>query len=205
MSVLEEISTGALTVVLGSKSPRRKELLKLVIPEFEVQSAECEEVYPAGMKGGAIAVYLSQLKSSAFSNKERTILLITADTIVWMNDRIYEKPKSETEARLMLGELSGKRHSVFTGVTLRRGGESHSFVSETVVEFGEFTLAAISDYVHKFQPLDKAGSYGIQDCVDEEGEQIGPLPMTLIEGSYTNVIGLPVEELKTKLSQVGLI
>ena len=200
MTVLEQINSGSTRVILGSKSPRRCELLYQVIPDFEVRRVECEESYPMDLKGGDIAIYLSQLKSAAFAGQESNAMLITADTIVWMNDRIYEKPKTTSEAEEMLAELSGNQHHVFTGVTLRMGSISHSFVSDTLVKFEKFTVQSIAKYVAAYNPLDKAGAYGIQDCLDEGGKETGPLSMSIETGSYSNVVGLPIEDLKRELA-----
>jgi len=200
MTVLEQVNSGSIRVVLASKSPRRQELLQRVIPNFEVCNIECDEVYPKALAGGDIAMYLSQLKSRAVAELESSILLITADTIVWMDGRIYEKPNSVREAQRMLGELSGNGHHVYTGVTLRLGSVSHSFVSGTFVKFEDFSSVSIVEYVAKYNPLDKAGAYGIQDCLQEDGKQIWPLAMSIEEGSYWNVVGLPIEDLKRELA-----
>ena len=200
MTVLEQINSGSTRVILGSKSPRRSELLYQVIPDFEVRSVEYAELYSEDLQGGDIAIYLSQLKSAAFAEAESNAMLITADTIVWMNDRIYEKPKTTSEAEEMLAVLSGNQHHVFTGVTLRMGSISQSFVSDTLVQFEKFTAQSIAEYVAEYNPLDKAGAYGIQDCLDEGGKQTGPLSMSIESGSYANVIGLPIEDLKRELA-----
>jgi len=204
MSILDKIDAGELKVILGSKSPRRSELLAHIIPNFEIRTVDCEELFPSELRGGDIAVFLSELKSSAFPALGEKVLLITADTIVWRDNRIYEKPNSVSDAEAMLGELSGKEHYVYTGVTLRLGTHSHSFVTDTVVGFDAFGPEAISAYVQTFNPLDKAGAYGIQDCLSEAGEQTGPLKISIVSGSYTNVIGLPIEELRTELTVLGM-
>lgn len=201
MKALKAISNGSIRVVLGSKSPRRTELLSLLGFEFSVRKVECEEIYPNELQGGDIAMYLSARKSRAYINVYDDELLISADTIVWMDGRVFEKPESIEKAEEMLGELSGKEHQVFTGVTLRLGESVHSFFSSTSVKFEQFTTEAIAEYVDKFLPLDKAGGYGIQDCLSEDGKQIGPLGMSIVKGSYHNVIGLPIDDLKSELSK----
>jgi len=200
MTVIDQVNSGVIRVVLGSKSPRRCELLQRVISDFEVCAVECDEVHPKTLIGGDIAIYLSQLKSEAIAGLESSVLLITADTIVWMDGRIYEKPSSVAEAQRMLGELSGKRHHVYTGVTLRLGSVSRSFVSGTLVKFEQFLSASIVEYVAMYNPLDKAGAYGIQDCLQEDGKQTGPLAMSIEDGSYWNVVGLPIEDLERELA-----
>jgi septum formation protein len=171
-----------------------------VTSDFEVRAVECEEVYPTALRGGDIAIYLSELKSGSVEGLDSSIMLITADTIVWMDGHIYEKPGTALEAEAMLTELSGKQHHVFTGVTLRMGGISRSFVSDTLVKFEQFSSASIAEYVAAYNPLDKAGAYGIQDCLCEDGEEKGPLSMSIETGSYSNVVGLPVEDLKRELA-----
>jgi len=200
VSILEDIQSGSLKLLLGSKSPRRSELLTSLFSSFEVCSGDCDESFPEHLQGEEIAIYLSQLKSASFSEPGRDEILLTADTVVWKGNSVYGKPESTSDAEEMLGELSGGIHCVFTGVTLRRTGNSHSFVSATSVKFEIFTSGEIEQYVREYDPLDKAGAYGIQDCLAENGEQIGPLGMSIISGSYTNVIGLPMEQLKAELA-----
>ncbi|MBL4754943.1 MAG: septum formation protein Maf [Flavobacteriales bacterium] len=204
MTFLTKVKSGAINVVLGSKSPRRSELLGSIVSDFEVRIEDCNEIFPSHLQGGEIAIYLSQLKSVAYTKQGANELLITADTIVWMNNEIYEKPKSASDAQRMLAELSGNVHHVYTGVSVRHKGVTHSFVSDTTVEFGSLSKEVIAGYVRKYEPLDKAGAYGIQDCLSENGDQIGPLPIKILVGSYTNVIGLPVEQLKEELSALFL-
>ena len=180
-------------VTLASNSPRRKELLTKIIPIFKVESKEVEEIYPNNLQGGEIATYLSQLKSKPFQPNENE-LIITADTIVIIDGIILGKPKTPEEAINMLTLLSGKKHEVITGVTIRTKDKELSFYDVTKVEFYELKPDEIEHYIKQYKPFDKAGSYGIQ-------EWIGHVGIKKIEGDFYNVMGLPVHRVYRELKQ----
>lgn len=177
-------------ILLASKSPRRQELLKMLDVDFKiVDGRDVDEVYPSDLSKAKVPEFLSQLKASAYKDmlEERDILL-TADTIVLLHDEIIGKPKSLEDAKSMLSKLSGNIHKVITGVTLTSITESKSFSVVTDVKFAPLTSEAIDYYVETYRPLDKAGAYGIQ-------EWIGAVGVEGIEGSFYNVMGLPVHQL----------
>jgi septum formation protein len=175
--------------ILASKSPRRKHLLHDLGIEFEVIVKEVDENYPANLLKEEIPVFLAELKAHALvSELKPNDLLITADTIVWSNNRVLGKPKDKTEAIKMLNELSGKEHQVISGVCLTSVNKKVSFFAMSNVQFKLLTKNEIEYYVSEFKPFDKAGAYGIQ-------EWIGYMGITHIEGSFYNVMGLPVQQL----------
>ena len=177
-------------IILASNSPRRKELLAGLDVAFEVRVLKgIDESYPNDLPTKQIAQYISQKKAAAYRNTIASDeLVITADTIVILGDEVMGKPKDEADACRMLRELSGKTHQVITGVTLTTTEKQHSFSVETDVTFKEFSEEEIVYYVKKYQPMDKAGSYGIQ-------EWIGYVGVTSLQGSYFNVMGLPVQRI----------
>ncbi|MCD4730441.1 MAG: Maf family nucleotide pyrophosphatase [Bacteroidales bacterium] len=183
-------------VILASQSPRRKKLLDDLGLKFETQPVDIDETYPPNLKAHEIAIYLSQLKARAFDFDELcgNCLIITADTIVWQDGQILPKPKNYEEATRILNLLSGNTHDVITGVTLRTRLRTFSFYSSTKVYFKELSSEEIAYYIDNFKPFDKAGAYGIQ-------EWIGYIGIEKIEGSYFNVVGLPVQKLYTELSK----
>ena len=176
-------------VILGSQSPRRKELLAGLDIEFETLVLTGEEVFPEGLAGEEIPLFLSRQKADAYNGMmDGRTLVITADTIVWLDGRMYGKPHTEEEAREMLRSLSGRTHEVITGVCVRGAGREEAFAATTRVTFARLTEEEIEYYVRKYRPMDKAGSYGVQ-------EWIGYIGVERIEGSYYNVMGLPVQRL----------
>lgn len=190
-----------MNIILGSKSPRRRELLAGLGVDFSVVDIDADESYPASLVGGEIPIYISRAKANAYKNHLRPgDLLITADTIVWIDGRVLGKPTDEAEAEAMIRLLSGHTHQVFTGVTIvvaeEHSGQTvlkeNSFVDATDVIFRSLTDEEIRYYVSHFRPLDKAGAYGIQ-------EWIGYAACTRLEGSYFNVMGLPTEPLYAAL------
>lgn len=181
-------------IILASKSPRRHDLLKDLGLHFEVDVEDgISEDYPGELRGGEIADYLAQSKSLAYKRSltDRDIL-ITADTIVWHRDHVLGKPADKNEAYNILRELSGDTHVVYTGVCIRSARMQSTFVSETSVKFSHLTDEEINYYIRHFKPFDKAGAYGIQ-------EWIGSVAVESINGSYFNVIGLPVQRLYHEL------
>ena len=181
-------------VLLASKSPRRRELLEMLRIPFEiVDLGNLEETYPENLALEEVPEYLSRLKASAYlPYLKENELLITADTIVILENEILGKPKDEEDAKNMLAKLSGKTHLVVSGVTLTGQKESVTFKTVTEVKFGYLSPAQIDYYVDNFRPLDKAGAYGIQ-------EWIGGVAVEGINGSYYNVMGLPIHRLYKEL------
>ena len=175
-------------IVLGSQSPRRKELLSLMNIDFRVEVQEVEESYPENLTPVEIATHIASKKAKAFKGLSANELLITADTIVWFNNKALNKPKDFQEACSMLTELSGNKHEVYTGVSITSHKKQVSFFVKTVVYFKTLTQEEIEYYVTNYKPYDKAGAYGAQDW-------IGLIAVERFEGSYFNVMGLPVKEL----------
>jgi septum formation protein len=184
----------AYNVILASASPRRRELLRATGIEYSLaQRFECDEEYPLSLPVEDVAPYLSRLKSHAYPVELGfRDILITADTTVVLGDRVLGKPADEAEAREMIASLSGREHSVVTGVTLRMKGREHTFSSTSKVRFAELSEEQIAYYVENYKPMDKAGAYGIQ-------EWIGYCGIESIEGSFYNVMGLPVQRLCREL------
>jgi len=185
-------------IVLASNSPRRKELLAGLGFDYEVRTLQgLDESYPEGLSMEEIPQYISRKKAAAYTlNPDE--LLITADTIVYLDGEVLGKPADEVEAKQMLRKLSGKTHQVVTGVTLSTTEMQHSFASVSQVTFAQLSEAEIDHYVTHYRPLDKAGAYGIQ-------EWIGYIGVTRIEGSYFNVMGLPVQRLYSEMKKLNLI
>lgn len=176
-------------VWLISHSPRRVQLLHDLGIEFRTGEAHVEESYPDSLEPEQIPVFLSQLKAdNAKVPMTDETLIITADTIVWAEGRVLGKPADEHEARAMLHLLSGKKHQVITGVTLRSKDRSRSFYEKTEVTFATLRDADIDYYINRYRPFDKAGAYGIQ-------EWIGMVGVEKIDGCFYNVMGLPVYRL----------
>ncbi len=183
-------------ILLGSKSPRRRELLEMLRIPFTVCNIPgIEESYPEDMPPQNVPQYLSEVKANAFLKRLKSDeLVITADTLVVLGDKIFGKPKSHQEAIEMLMELSGREHQVITGVTLATHTTRTSFTTTTDVKFAEITPDEAEYYVDSFSPLDKAGAYGIQ-------EWIGGVAVESIHGSFYNVMGLPIHRLYQELKQ----
>lgn len=184
-------------VVLASNSPRRRELLSGLGVEYQVKVLpDIDESYPDGMDGLEIPRYIACKKADAYrSTMQSDELLITADTIVWLDGKVMGKPADEEEACLMLHALSGHTHQVITGVCLTTSQLQRSFSAVTDVSFATLTDDEIAYYVRQFRPMDKAGSYGIQ-------EWIGFIGVERIAGSYFNVMGLPIQRLYTELRKL---
>ena len=174
-------------IILASKSPRRHELLKLMGLDFTIELKEVDESYPDGLSPAEIAVYVAVQKAKAFGNVPGKIV-ITSDTIVALNGEILGKPNDRAHAKEMLKTLSGNKHEVYTGVTLVKEEVMHSFYDVTEVFCRAVSEEEIDFYIDNFKPFDKAGSYGIQDYW-------GLAVVQRINGSYTNVMGLPTEKL----------
>ncbi len=195
MSLLKEQLEG-FNVILGSGSPRRKELLDELGVDFTTVNLRVKESYPEGLKDAEIALFLANLKAMAYPSAHLTdkTILITADTIVCLNDEVIGKPEDEVHAFEILRSLSGRTHSVITAVCLRNNSMKKLFHNETKVTFKILSDEEINYYIQRYKPFDKAGAYGIQ-------EWIGLIGIEKIEGSYFNVMGLPVHQLYDELQQ----
>ena len=179
-------------IILASKSPRRKQLLLESGFEFVVRQFEVDESYPKYLKKQEVPLYLSRKKAEFYSDPLHDVVLICADTIVCVDDKILNKPEDFEDAYRMLKMLSGRMHEVYTGVTLRRDDEYHSFYERTEVYFKSLSGDEIEKYIKHFRPYDKAGAYGIQ-------EWIGFVGVEKIVGCYYNVMGMPVSRLYKEL------
>tara|TARA_B110000305_G_scaffold127658_1_gene142889 strand:+ start:52 stop:630 length:579 start_codon:yes stop_codon:yes gene_type:complete len=179
-------------VILASGSPRRQQFFRDLDIDFSIQLKEIEEIYPENLKGVAITDYLSNLKSDAFSALNDKDLLITSDTIVWLEGKALGKPKDAKDAFTMLRAMSGKKHEVITSVCLKSTSFQKIINDITSVTFKELSDDEIQYYINNYKPFDKAGGYGIQ-------EWIGFIGIEKIEGSYFNVVGLPVHKLYKEL------
>lgn len=186
-------------IILASRSPRRKQLLSDLGLNFEVATREWTEKYPGHLKGEEIALYLAEEKANVFRQEiKEDEIFITADTIVWCNDKVLDKPSGKQDAGRILREISGNTHEVITGVCLLSVNKQTSFFSSTKVTFTQLSDEEIDYYICKFRPYDKAGAYGIQ-------EWIGIAACSHIEGSYFNVMGLPSEQVYHELQKfIGL-
>ncbi|QXV67420.1 septum formation protein Maf [Mucilaginibacter achroorhodeus] len=182
-------------IILASKSPRRQELLKLMDIDFRVVLKEVDESYPDGLSPAEIAVYIASKKAEAFDEEVNDEIVLTADTIVAIDGLILGKPESREHAIEMLQRLSGKVHEVYTGVCLFYKGEYNKFYDRSEVFFRQLTDEEIISYVDEYEPYDKAGSYGIQ-------QRIGLIGIERINGSYTNVVGLPTEKVYQQLKRL---
>ena len=180
-------------IILASGSPRRQQFFKEMDLNFTIQLKEIEEIYPDNLKAEAITDFLAVLKANAFENnlKENDIL-VTSDTIVWLKGKALGKPKDADDAFKMLQQLANQTHEVITSVCLKTIDKREVFHCITKVTFNALSDESIRYYIKNYNPLDKAGSYGIQDW-------IGLIGISKIEGSYTNVVGLPTEMLFKKL------
>jgi septum formation protein len=184
-------------VILASGSPRRQQYLKELNVDFEVRLKDVEEVYPDHLTAGDITDYLAELKAAAFGKVKENEILITSDTIVWHEGRAMGKPKNYNDAFAMLQSLSGKTHEVITSVCIRNGENTNLFNETTQVTFNALSDEEIKYYLDIYKPFDKAGAYGIQ-------EWIGLVAIARVEGSYNNVVGLPVDKLYRHLANLSI-
>jgi septum formation protein len=194
MSALQELlSNFPYTIILGSASPRRQELLRSLGFNFQCKPINADENFPAELKGPQIPIFLSEFKANAYSAALlKNELLITSDTIVWCEGKVYNKPPDFDEGKKMLSELSGKMHEVFTAVTLKSSKKQVTFCDVSKVFFKKLSNEEIEYYLTNYKPYDKAGGYGVQDW-------IGYIAIDRIEGSFYNVMGLPVQKLYEEL------
>lgn len=180
-------------LILGSGSPRRQELLKSLGFQFSVKPINADESFPDNLKAQHIPLYLAEKKANAYPQKlKEKELLITSDTIVWCEGKVLNKPADFNEGKQMLGTLSGKMHEVFTAVCLKSADKQITFFDASKVYFKNLTTEEIEYYLINFSPYDKAGGYGVQDW-------IGYIGIEKIEGSFYNVMGLPVKHLYEEL------
>jgi septum formation protein len=183
-------------IILASGSPRRQQFLKELDVDFEIQLKDIEEIYPSHLKAEEITNFLAKLKASAFiDDLQQNDILITSDTIVWLNNKALGKPKDYDDAFEMLTEMSGTTHKVITSVCIKTTDKEIVFYEETLVTFTKLSSDEIKYYLDNYKPYDKAGSYGIQ-------EWIGLVTITKIEGSYANVVGLPTHRLYEELTKL---
>jgi septum formation protein len=179
-------------VILASGSPRRQQYFRDLDIDFSIQLRQIEELYPKELKAVEITDFLADLKSKAFTDLQEEDLLITSDTIVWLENKALGKPKDAKEAFKMLSALSGKQHQVITSISIKSAFFQKIINDITTVSFKELTDEEIKYYINNYKPFDKAGGYGIQ-------EWIGFIGIDKIEGSYFNVVGLPVHKLYQEL------
>lgn len=185
-------------IVLASGSPRRQQFMKELDANFEVRLKEVEEIYPDTLKGAEITDYLALLKAAALEDSlSDDEILITSDTIVWFNNKALGKPVDYDDAFAMLRSLSGNTHEVITSVCIKNAGIADVFNETTRVTFNPLTDEEIKYYLDNYKPYDKAGSYGIQ-------EWIGLVAIANIEGSYANVVGMPVDKVYQHLNKFAL-
>lgn len=179
-------------ILLASKSPRRQELLQGLNLNFEIVSINSDESFPEILKREQITEYISKNKANAYTHLNSNELLITADTLVWLDGKIMGKPADKSKAFEMIQSMSGKTHEVFTSVTLKSESKIRTFSDVTEVEFDEISPEEINFYIDNYKPFDKAGAYGIQ-------EWIGYAKIKGIRGCYYNVMGLPLPKLYQEL------
>ncbi len=181
-------------LILASSSPRRQYLLKELGLDFEISTTNVKEEYPAGLSPQEIAIYLAELKAASFDTERmnQKAILIAADTIVVLGQEILGKPANHDQAVIMLKKLSGNKHDVITAVCLKSRKKKKTFHVQSSVYFKDLSLEEIEYYIRNFQPFDKAGGYGVQ-------EWIGYIGINKIEGSFFNIMGLPVKELYEEL------
>jgi septum formation protein len=182
-------------VILASGSPRRQQFFKDLDIDFTIQLKEVEEMYPEELKGNEITDFLADLKSKSFTNLSEKELLITSDTIVWLEGKALGKPTDAADAFLMLSALSGKKHEVITSISIKSKHFQKIINDTTIVSFNTITDDEINYYIKNYKPFDKAGGYGIQ-------EWIGFIAINRLEGSYFNVVGLPVHKLYKELMNI---
>lgn len=186
------------SLILASRSPRRQHLLREMGIDFTIRTVPIHEDFPADLPIEQIAGYLARKKADAFEGIQPTEMILTADTIVTHSGKILGKPGDEKEAFSMLMELSGRSHKVYTGVCLRIQDQFHLTSDCTEVIFRNLTKNEINYYIHHYMPLDKAGAYGIQ-------EWIGMIGIEKINGSYFNVVGLPVMKVYELMKALDLV
>ena len=182
-------------IILASNSPRRQQFLKDIGLDFSIKTHPVEEIFPEELKAAAISDYLVKLKAAPFKSLNDNTIVITADTIVWHNDQCLGKPKDRAQAVQMLQQLSGNTHQVVTSVAFTQSHQQTLINETSSVRFKVLTQEEIDYYIDNYQPYDKAGAYGIQ-------EWIGTIGIEKIEGSYANIVGLPVAQVLATLEKI---
>ena len=182
-------------IILASNSPRRQQFLKDIGLDFRIKTHSVEEIFPEELKAAEISDYLVKLKAEPFKSLTERQLVITADTIVWHNNQCLGKPKDRAEAVQMLQQLSEEAHQVITSVAFTQAHQQKVIHQVSTVYFKALTATEIEYYIDNYQPFDKAGAYGIQ-------EWIGTVGIVKIEGSYTNIVGLPVAQVLATLEKI---
>lgn len=195
--ITPNLYNNAMKLLLASQSPRRKELLTSLGFEFEVVKIDCEEIIPEHIKIEDAAAYLSDLKASAFRSLEADEVLLTADTVVAVNDQILGKPKDEADALNMLSSLSGRTHQVYTGITIKTADKVFTETDVADVTLDQLSGEEINYYIQHYKPFDKAGSYGIQ-------EWLGMAKITNMKGSFYTIMGLPTHLVYKILKEISL-
>jgi septum formation protein len=192
-SIEQHIKEFPYQIILGSNSPRRQELLKSLGFTFLNKPINADESFPANLQAEEICLYLAEKKADAYEEDLKDDeILITADTIVWCEGKVYNKPANFVEGKKMLESLSGKMHEVFTAICLKSGNKQTTFYDVSKVYFKKLKPEEIEYYLTNYSPYDKAGGYGVQDW-------LGYIGIDKIEGSFYNVMGLPVKELYEEL------
>lgn len=183
-------------IILASKSPRRQELIKGLELEYELHTYEVDESFPGDLRAGDIASYLARKKALAYPFElKKNEVLLTADTIVWVNDHVLNKPVNEQDSFRMLKTICGTMHEVFTGVCLRTHDKIDTFCERSEVYCKNLSDEDIRHYIRNYKPFDKAGSYGIQDW-------FGYTAVERISGCFYNVMGLPVSRVYDELKKL---
>ncbi len=182
-------------LILASGSPRRQQFFKELDLDFTIDIRSVEELFPDHFKGNEITDHLAKLKASVFTDLQPKDILVTSDTIVWHNNKALNKPQDREEAYEMIVSLSGNTHEVITSVCFTQKDEQHIVNDTTKVTFKELTPEEINYYIDNFQPYDKAGGYGIQ-------EWFGYIAVTHLEGSYFNVMGMPLHKVYKMLMKI---
>ena len=182
-------------IILASNSPRRQQFLKDIGLSFTIKTHEVEELFPPTLQGSEIPDYLVKLKAAPFENIAPNEIIITADTIVWSDGKCLGKPKDAMQAKQMLQQLSRNKHEVITSVAFTQSHQQTVIHQTSTVYFRPLTAEEIEYYIDHFAPFDKAGAYGIQ-------EWMGTIGIEKIEGSYTNIVGLPVAQVLATLEQI---
>ncbi|HCM34895.1 Maf family nucleotide pyrophosphatase [Chryseobacterium sp.] len=185
-------------LLLASQSPRRKELLSSLGFEFEVVKIDCEEILPEYIKIEEAAAYLSELKADAFRGLTNDEVLLTADTVVAIDNQVLGKPKDEADAFNMLRSLSGKTHQVYTGITIKTANKTFTETDVADVTLDDISDDEINYYIQKYKPFDKAGSYGIQ-------EWLGMAKISKMTGSFYTIMGLPTHLVYKILKETSMI
>jgi septum formation protein len=183
-------------IILASNSPRRKQFFKEAGIPFTIKTFEIDEIFDSKLKGVEISDYLVKLKAEPFlEHLKPNQIVITADTIVWSDEHYFGKPKNKVEAKKMLSQLSNKSHQVITSVAFTQKNQQKIIHEISSVTFKKLSNSEIEYYVNEFNPLDKAGAYGIQ-------EWIGTIGIENIKGSYTNIVGLPMAQILQSLDEL---